>query len=56
MVQLTTWQNDAEVDALLEHHGLAPRHGFGDDADKRNAAWNEFVARLIVADAKQRYG
>ena len=56
MVPLTTWQNEAQVDAFLGHHGLAPRHGFGDDHDKRNAAWNELVARLIAADARQHYG
>jgi len=56
MVALTTWQNDVAVDALLHHHGLGPQHGFGDDHDKRNAAWNELVARLIAADAEQHYG
>jgi hypothetical protein len=55
MVPLTTWQNEAEVDALLKHHGKAPRHGWGDDNDKRNAAWAELVKELLEVDARQHH-
>ena len=53
LVPLTVWRNEADVDSLLEHHGLAPRHGFGDDNAGRNEAWQELVDRLIRADAAQ---
>jgi hypothetical protein len=55
MVRLMTWQNEAEVDALLYDHGKAPQHGWGDDNDKRNAAWNELVKELLDANARRRY-
>jgi hypothetical protein len=51
-VRLTAWKDEIAVDTLLHHHGLAPAQGF-DDPDKRNAAWDEFVDRLIRVDAEQ---
>jgi hypothetical protein len=54
MVKLSIWENEAAIDDLLAHHGLAPACGF-DDPERRNDAWREFIARLIAADAKQHY-
>jgi hypothetical protein len=53
LVPLTAWRNEDDVDNLLKHHGLAPRHGFGDDNVRRNEAWQELVDRLIDEDARQ---
>jgi hypothetical protein len=55
LVPLTTWHDEASIDALLFHHGKAPACGF-DDSAKRNAAWQELVDELIAADAQQHYG
>jgi hypothetical protein len=55
MVRLTTWENEAAIDNLLAHHGLLPAYG-ADNRDQRDAAWREFIARLLAADAAHHYG
>jgi hypothetical protein len=55
MVRLTIWENEAAIGNLLAHHGLLPAYGI-DDRDQLNAAWREFVARLLAADAEQHSG
>jgi hypothetical protein len=55
LVQLTIEVDEIAVGDLLTHHGLLPAGGT-DDRDELDAAWREFVARLITADAKQHYG
>jgi hypothetical protein len=54
MVRLTIWKNETAVDNLLAHHGLLPPYG-ADNRDQRDAAWSEFIDRLLAADAEQHY-
>jgi len=54
LVQLVIDVDEIAVGNLLAHHGLLPPYGT-DDRDELDAAWREFIARLIAADAKQHY-
>jgi hypothetical protein len=54
-VRLVIDVDEVAVATLLAHHGLLPHYGT-DDRDALNAAWREFIARLIEADARQHQG
>jgi hypothetical protein len=55
IVRLEIDVDETAIANLLAHHGLLPAYGT-DDRDQLQAAWREFIARLIEADARQHQG